>query len=266
MATHEFRLPDPGEGLVEAEIVTWRVAVGDEVTINDIVVEIETSKSLVELPIPFAGTVTALLAEEGQMVDVGAPIIAVSDGVEEPDGPQEHTPSGKADFMPPLPGEKMPPSSNGESSDRVANLVGYGPRSSEARRRARRPAVAPPHASVSVPVAEEAPPETEVPAQAPVSANALPADPTSPAGDDAPALGRGPAVLAKPPVRKLARDRGVDLTTLTGSGPGGLITREDVDRATAPAPVVATPPATVAPAPVAAQVPARTADPARETR
>ena len=84
MATSEFRLPDPGEGLVEAEIVTWRVAVGDVVKVNDILVEIETAKSLVELPSPFAGTVTALLVDEGQLVDVGAPIVAISDGADEP--------------------------------------------------------------------------------------------------------------------------------------------------------------------------------------
>ena len=81
MAIREFRLPDPGEGLVEADIVTWRVAVGDQVKINDIVVEVETSKSLVELPSPYAGTVTELLVAEGETVDVGAPIIAIDDGV-----------------------------------------------------------------------------------------------------------------------------------------------------------------------------------------
>ena len=84
MVTNEFRLPDPGEGLVEAEIVTWRVAVGDVVEVNDILVEIETAKSLVELPSPYAGTVSALLVDEGQMVDVGSPIVAISDGADEP--------------------------------------------------------------------------------------------------------------------------------------------------------------------------------------
>ncbi|HEU4545123.1 MAG TPA: biotin/lipoyl-containing protein, partial [Microlunatus sp.] len=79
MAIKEFRLPDPGEGLVEADIVTWRVAVGDEIKINDILVEIETSKSLVELPSPFHGTVTGLLVSEGDTVDVGVPIIAIDD-------------------------------------------------------------------------------------------------------------------------------------------------------------------------------------------
>ena len=80
MALQTFRLPDPGEGLVEADIITWRVAVGDEVKINDILVEVETSKSLVELPSPYAGTVTELLVNEGDTVDVGTPIISIDDG------------------------------------------------------------------------------------------------------------------------------------------------------------------------------------------
>lgn len=79
MGIREFLLPDPGEGLTEAEIVTWRVAVGDVVKVNDIVVEIETAKSLVELPIPWAGTVAALVAPEGATVEVGSAIIAIDD-------------------------------------------------------------------------------------------------------------------------------------------------------------------------------------------
>ncbi len=81
MAVNTFRLPDPGEGLVEADIVSWRVAVGDEVKINDILLEVETSKSVVELPTPFAGTVTALLVNEGDTVDVGTPIVSIDDGI-----------------------------------------------------------------------------------------------------------------------------------------------------------------------------------------
>ncbi len=275
MATNEFRLPDPGEGLVEAEIVTWRVAVGDEIKINDIVVEIETSKSLVELPSPYAGTVTALLADEGQLVDVGAPIIAISDGV--PDAttepadsaePAEHQPTGKHDFVPPMPGEKVasavPSVADGEGPTRVANLVGYGPRSTEARRRPRRPgAGAPGQHGASVPADD---PAAHVPAQAPVSSYALPAEPEAPAAPAQPTpVAGGLTVLAKPPVRKLARDRGVDLTTLTGSGPSGTITREDVDRAGEPDPTPSAPSAPAArPAPAAG--PTRTPDPDRETR
>src|SRR5450631_3200825 len=81
MAVRHFNLPDPGEGLVEAEIVTWRVKVGDTVKVNDVIVEIETAKSLVELPVPYAGTVAALLVSEGDTVPVGTPIIAVDDGL-----------------------------------------------------------------------------------------------------------------------------------------------------------------------------------------
>nr|WP_198410344.1 dihydrolipoamide acetyltransferase family protein [Microlunatus flavus] len=267
-------MPDPGEGLVEAEIITWRVAVGDEIKINDIVVEIETSKSLVELPSPYAGTVTALLADEGQMVDVGAPIIAISDGVgddvpaEPADSaePPEHQPTGKHDFVPPMPGEKMPSLADGEGPSRVANLVGYGPRTTEARRRPRRSGAPATHAAASSSNGDD--PAAHVPAQAPVSSYALPAEPEAPAAPTPePEPDRHVTVLAKPPVRKLARDRGVDLTTLTGSGPGGVVTREDVDRASRPAPA-ATPDATAAPAARTAPAggPTRKADPDRETR
>ena len=82
----QFRLPDPGEGLVEAEIVAWRVTVGETTEINDVLVEIETSKSLVELPSPFAGEVTGLLVEEGSTVEVGTPIVEIEDGLEPPEG------------------------------------------------------------------------------------------------------------------------------------------------------------------------------------
>jgi 2-oxoisovalerate dehydrogenase E2 component (dihydrolipoyl transacylase) len=269
VATNEFRLPDPGEGLVEAEIVTWRVAVGDEVKVNDILVEIETAKSLVELPSPYAGTVSALLVDEGQMVDVGSPIVAISDGAEEPvpDPAQALGPELVASV--PDPGA---PAGDG----RVANLVGYGPRSTEARRRPRKGGTAEhaPEPAVEQ-VAEQAEPAAAVPAPAPVTGNSLPAEPSAPATQDAPFLGGGPAVLAKPPVRKLAQDRGVDLTALTGSGPGGVITREDVDRASRPEPVPAAPPVPSAPVPapparvvpaVPAAAPARRGDPDRETR
>ncbi|MDQ5841415.1 MAG: 2-oxo acid dehydrogenase subunit E2, partial [Chloroflexota bacterium] len=81
MTLHKFNLPDVGEGLTEAEIVSWKVKAGDTVAVNDVICEIETAKSLVELPSPFAGTVTELLVPEGATVDVGTPIISVSDAV-----------------------------------------------------------------------------------------------------------------------------------------------------------------------------------------
>jgi 2-oxoisovalerate dehydrogenase E2 component (dihydrolipoyl transacylase) len=215
MALQTFRLPDPGEGLVEADIVTWRVAVGNEVKINDILVEVETSKSLVELPSPYAGTVTELLANEGDTVEVGAPIISIDDGI--------------ADAAPEAGG-------SGEDAQ-VPNLVGYGPRSATAKRRPRRGAGDGPveahdqvadtfsvHAPVSRRTDDREPlqPERDAPSGAP-----LPGP-----GEAAPALTpTGGAVLAKPPVRKLAKDLGIDLASLVGSGPGGVITRDDVMQA-----------------------------------
>src|SRR3712207_4255345 len=133
VAVQEYRLPDVGEGLTEAEIVSWKVAVGDTIGVNDVVVEIETAKSLVELPSPYAGTVTALLVPEGETVPVGTPIIAIGDPAE---SAAEETPA-------PAP----PPVldlSNPAAGAKDATLVGYGPRSGSALRRARRgPATAP---------------------------------------------------------------------------------------------------------------------------
>ena len=129
MAVQQFRLPDPGEGLVEAEIVTWRVAVGDRIEVNDIVVEVETSKSLVELPSPFAGTVTDLLVAEGDTVDVGRTIITIDDGAGTPVG----TP--KEDLVPSVPDTEADAAvtaaevteEGAAPGGRVAVLVGYGP-------------------------------------------------------------------------------------------------------------------------------------------
>ena len=234
MATNEFRLPDPGEGLVEAEIVTWRVAVGDEVKVNDILVEIETAKSLVELPSPYAGTVTALLVDEGQLVDVGAPIVAISDGADEP-VPDPATALGRRA------GPRVAGDRGRAGEARVANLVGYGPRSTGSKRPRKG---GPERADRRCPRRPRRHRQLAAPRRS--RTRSRPAE--ARAAEDAPFLGGGPAVLAKPPVRKLAQDRGVDLTTLTGSGPGGIITREDVDRASAPEPA----PARVAAAPTAA--------------
>jgi 2-oxoisovalerate dehydrogenase E2 component (dihydrolipoyl transacylase) len=216
MALHTFRLPDPGEGLVEADIITWRVAVGDQVKINDILLEVETSKSLVELPTPYAGTVTELLVNEGDTVDVGTPIISIDDGLE----------------------VAQPADANGGSEEaQVPNLVGYGPRTGKAKRRPR-------------PGAGDGPVETHdqvadsFSTRAPVSRRADDREPLlseqdAPAGAPLPGPGEtapaptpsGGAILAKPPVRKLAKDLGVDLGSLLGSGPGGVITRDDVTAA-----------------------------------
>jgi 2-oxoisovalerate dehydrogenase E2 component (dihydrolipoyl transacylase) len=238
MAIREFRLPDPGEGLVEADIVTWRVGVGDTVQLNDIVVEVETSKSLVELPSPYAGTVRALLVAEGDTVDVGTPIITIDDGQgAEPAAPVD-------DLVPELPEPEAALKTDGanpEDEGRVAMLVGYGPRTGEARRRPRKTAAGATdptreqtHAQLAGTFATDAPVSRRADHREP-----LQAEPGSPVGGPLPDPGAtvaeplvaAGAVLAKPPVRKLAKDLGVDLTALQGSGPGGVITREDVTSA-----------------------------------
>ncbi|WP_370890708.1 dihydrolipoamide acetyltransferase family protein [Janibacter sp. GXQ6167] len=207
MALKPFNLPDPGEGLVEADLVTWRVAVGDTVTVNQIVVEVETAKSLVELPIPFAGRVAELLAAEGDTVDVGAPIIVIE--TDEPATSEPASDGGGDGDEEPLP-----------------TLVGYGAKASSGRRRARRsPAAAAPPSSGSAPAAPEAPAEQPAPA--------VQDEGSEPA---APMTGERARALAKPPVRKLAKDLGVDLVAISGSGPGGIVTRGDVEAAASSAP------------------------------
>ncbi len=212
----QFRLPDPGEGLVEAEIVAWRVTVGEIIEVNDVLVEIETSKSLVELPSPFAGEVTGLLVEEGSTVEVGTPIVEIDDGEDAPEAENV--------------GGAQP------------NLVGYGASDStpSRRRRTRRTDRDPevtqalsdsyePHEPSRRP--DEVQPAGHITAQA--------------VGDPLPGPGVGPsrselvlasdphAVRAKPPVRKYARDLDVDLASVVGTGPDGTITRRDVEAALA---------------------------------
>ncbi|WP_318183143.1 biotin/lipoyl-containing protein, partial [Janibacter melonis] len=153
MALQKFNLPDPGEGLTEADLVTWRVAVGDEVKVNDMVVEVETAKSLVELPIPFAGRVVELLAAEGDTVDVGAPIIVVDTGGEA--APAAAPPAGSATA-------DEPDEASGP------NLVGYGAKAGSTRRRARRGEPAQASLPTEQPVAySPAPPVEATPLAAP---------------------------------------------------------------------------------------------------
>ena len=270
MAIREFRLPDPGEGLVEADIVTWRVAVGDTVAVNDILLEVETSKSLVELPSPYAGTVTALLVPEGVTADVGAPIIAIDDGTAAAGPPATPPVVEPAEARAGSGGEGR--GSGGEA--RVPNLIGYGPRTGESRRRPRKgsrtdPGAGQTHDQLAGTFATDVPVSRPADRREPL--HATPATP-APAGEPLPAPGAaapepeltGGAVLAKPPVRKVARDLGVDLRTVTGSGAGGVITRDDVTaaagRAAAPGAPVA------APAQAAASVPSASAAGAGDVR
>ncbi|WP_202867970.1 dihydrolipoamide acetyltransferase family protein [Kribbella sindirgiensis] len=228
MGIQQFRLPDVGEGLVEAEIVSWKVKPGDTVKLNDTVVEIETAKSLVELPVPFAGVVTELLVPEGETVPVGTPIISVT--TESAEGSPE-------DLVPTLPEPE-------EAGGRTAVLVGYGPKTTEAKRRQRKPAAS--AGSAPAPAAGVAAPAQVPPTPA---AAVVPTTPAAVAPSAPVAGGNGSVhVLAKPPVRKLAKDLGIDLAVVTATGPGGVITRADVEGYVA-APAVADVPA-YEPAPV----------------
>ena len=210
MAIKTFNLPDPGEGLVEAEIVEWKVSPGDTVKVNDMVLEIETAKSLVELPIPWAGTVKELLVEVGQTIDVGTPIISIDDGK-----------GGDETPVAPAAGEQAAPA-DGAAGASEAILVGYGAKAGATARRPRKAPAAAPVAS--------APTETEqIAAAAPVAEPAAPSPRTeSPAPPVAEPVAREGRPKAKPPVRKLAKDLGVDLWSVQGSGTDGIITRDDV--------------------------------------
>ena len=243
---NEYKLPDVGEGLTEAEIVTWKVKVGDVIKINDIVVEIETAKSLVELPSPYAGTIQALLVPEGETVAVGTPMIRIGDGAEAP-GPEAAPPANAPADAPAGPSgstsglgviDMSNPAASGGGENQT--LVGYGPREGAAKRRARRGAASPSTGTGAAAQMQvqgafgrgdvEVVETTEVVEVNDVVADDEPAVPATPAtpATSAPAVSRA---LAKPPVRKLAKDLGIDLAALTPSGPDGIVTRADVEAA-----------------------------------
>ncbi|MGW2299825.1 dihydrolipoamide acetyltransferase family protein [Streptomyces sp. NPDC001809] len=247
-------MPDVGEGLTEAEILKWYVQPGDTVEDGQVVCEVETAKAAVELPIPFDGTVHELLFPEGTTVDVGQVIISVNvGGGAAPEAPAAEAAPVAAAAPAPAAAEEAAP------QGRTPVLVGYGVAASSTKRRARKTAqdTAPAAPAQAAPVA---PAPVAAPAPVPVSV-------PEQLNGHGPGAGRP---LAKPPVRKLAKDLGVDLATVTPTGPDGIITREDVHAAAAPAPA----PAVEAPAPVAEPVaapapvqaaPTVSAD-ARETR
>ncbi len=245
----EFRMPDAGEGLTEAEVLGWRVAVGDVVTVNQVLLEVETAKAAVELPSPYAGTVVELLAAPGDVVPVGEPIIRIdepqragADGAPAPGGAAvaEQEPAGPAGAaelagavgaagsagaaapaVPPAADVGPPRTQDVPTGERQAVLVGYGVKAAQAPKR--RPRITP-HGADHV----EAGP---------------PGEPARPVRHGGLELGRavearlgGEQVRAKPPVRRLARDLGVDLAGVVPSGPDGSITHEDVTRAAAGGP------------------------------
>lgn len=208
-----FNLPDVGEGLTEAEIVSWKIAAGDTVSVNQIIVEIETAKSLVELPVPFAGVVEQLLAKEGDTVEVGKPIIAVKVSGTVGEVSTATSAITIIDINSPVVAPAVAAAvavTVAAASAKTPNLVGYGVmEGSHGASRRRRGAVA-----------------ATAPAVA-AAAAALPAANPATELHNMAALG-GEKVLAKPPIRKLARDLGVDLAGVTGSGVNGEVLREDV--------------------------------------
>ncbi|MFI7362027.1 dihydrolipoamide acetyltransferase family protein [Streptomyces sp. NPDC050149] len=220
----EFKLPDLGEGLTEAQIVRWLVEVGDVVAIDQPVVEVETAKALVEVPCPYGGVVTARFGEEGTELPVGDPLLTVAVGTVEPSGPETSAGAGSgAGSGAAVAGSE--PSGSGNV------LVGYGTGAPPVRRRRVRPeGLSAPTASAAAPTASAAaPPASALPAEAAVSARVA---------DDV----RGPVPVVSPLVRKLARQHDLDLRQLAGSGPDGLILRADVEsaiRSVASAPVAA---------------------------
>ncbi|HVL82943.1 MAG TPA: dihydrolipoamide acetyltransferase family protein [Pseudonocardia sp.] len=227
----EFRMPDVGEGLTEAEITTWHVAPGDPVTVNQVLVEIETAKAAVELPSPWAGTVGELLAEPGQTVEVGTPIIAIetagAPGVAGDAPAVAGAAAGSAEGAAAETAEAVGAKIGEAGADgRIATLVGYGPRPGSVRRRPRRPAAAP--AGAEPPPADR---HSGRPAgdEHPGRRNGADGDGGARSGADTAGAATGLVPLTKPPVRKIARDLGVDLRSITGTGAGGVITREDVE-------------------------------------
>ncbi|HET7530281.1 MAG TPA: dihydrolipoamide acetyltransferase family protein [Mycobacteriales bacterium] len=240
----DFKLPDLGEGLTEGEILKWFVQPGDEVRLNQPIVEVETAKAAVEIPSPYAGVVSAVHHGEGETVDVGSPIItfdvdpsgssvdgqsdAPANGAGEPpaSGPPQSRVAAAADMVPQVPHEPGlvgSPAPKADSEEKIEVLVGTGPKSGKLTRRPRKSTAA-----------ADAP---QQPAR--VSAAAVGARAAEVAG------AAQVHVLAKPPVRKLARDLGVDLRSLTGSGPGGTITRTDVEAAADGGPAATPAPARV---------------------
>ncbi|MFI6159694.1 dihydrolipoamide acetyltransferase family protein [Micromonospora haikouensis] len=201
MTEQVFLLPDLGEGLTEAEIVEWRVAVGDTVTVDQSVVEVETAKAVVDVPCPYAGRVVALHGAAGETRPVGQPLITIA--------PADGEPAGHATYRE----EERAGSGN--------VLIGYGTGHGAAGRRRRRPRL------TVAPEPAPAPDPAPAPAPAPVAAASGPA--VVPGG--------AVALVISPIVRRLAREHGIDPATLRGTGPGGVVRRADVEAALAgPAP------------------------------
>jgi 2-oxoisovalerate dehydrogenase E2 component (dihydrolipoyl transacylase) len=212
----DFLLPDLGEGLEDAEVVAGRVKVGDRVTVDQVIAEVETAKAVVEIPVPYAGVVTTVHAQPGSTVSVGQPLLTVT-----ADEPGAATATDTQ-------------ASGEEASGSV--LIGYGTtaaptRTRGARRRAAAGAPSPASAALARPASGNTP-------AAPPSAAPSPAAPPSAASSSATSLPpasdpRRRVAVISPLVRKEAREAGLDLTSLAGTGPAGVVSRQDVRRAIA---------------------------------
>ncbi|GHG50366.1 dihydrolipoamide acetyltransferase component of pyruvate dehydrogenase complex [Sinomonas cellulolyticus] len=255
MTQQIFSLPDVGEGLTEAEIVSWKVKPGDAVAINDVLCEIETAKSLVELPSPYAGTVVDLLAPEHQTIEVGTPIIAIGDSAEQTvanDGGGAPSGASGGGGFPPQDAhgspESAPESSAGRSASTAVSspsapvaadaaspvpviqepgvesgpLVGSGPKADAVKRRPRKAVSATvPPVSPSTQKATPAPqPATHPEATAETARTAQPGNGV---------VGLLARVLAKPPVRRIAKELGINLADVPATGARGEVTRADLE-------------------------------------
>lgn len=231
----DFLLPDLGEGLEEAEVVAWRVRPGDYVVVDQVVAEVETAKAVVEVPVPYAGVVASLHAEPGSAVGVGQPLITVTAdepaaGFREPGAVVPGQPPGSQPPGSQSPGSQSP--GGDEASGNV--LIGYGTTSAPARtRRGRRRG-----GVTGTPTAGSSPAGRAVPPPPPAPGPATPAAAIPASGP------RGPVAVISPLVRKQARDAGIDLASLTPTGPGGVVNRQDVRQAIARLATRQPPPAT----------------------
>ena len=211
----EFTLPDLGEGLEDGELVRWHVEVGDDIALNEPVVEVETAKAVVDVPSPFAGRVVERFGEEGETVQVGTVLVRIDVAA---------APAGAEPIDADAPGREGATASALDAEEEPQPLVGYGQSAPGARRRRRGAGAT---ASAAGPATASAAAPATASAGVPATASA-----GAPAAASAPAPATKP--LAKPPVRKLAKDLGVDLAELApGAGPEGSITRAEVEAAAA---------------------------------
>ena len=223
-STREFILPDLGEGLTEAELISWKVEIGDEVHVDQMVVEVESAKSVVELPCPYAGRIVSLHANAGDTVSAGQALLSVAEAGSESGADTPASGGGAAEGA-----AASADSGSGESSG--ANLIGYGTsepktRSTKKRSFGGKHAATPDATSTAAPavptVIPDAPPQP--PTEAPAPGNSS----KSATGESSMDANDRVSPVSSPLVRKLAKDHGISAKNLPGSGPGGVVTRADV--------------------------------------